>query len=140
MKVLGFNFNKISAEKDKNFKLGIVSTNIEFISVEKDSINMLKDSEIIKMDFKFSIDYKESKDKKSKSQANILFEGNLILSTNKDETKNLLDFWKKKQVPENMKMPLLNLILKKCSVKALVLEEELNLTHHIPMPKLSNKK
>jgi len=137
MKVMGFNFNKINAQKEKKFKNGAIATNIEFTNIEKEKIEMLKESEAIRMDFKFSVDYKESKEQKSKLFANIQLEGNILLSVSKEETKTLLDAWKKKQVPDNMKIPLLNLILRKCSLKSITIEEELNLPTHIPIPKLT---
>lgn len=140
MRILGFSFSKIMAEKSKEFKKGAIATNMEFVNVEKEKVEVLKTEEVIKLDFKFSVFYKESNDKNAKTLAEITFQGSMLISTDTSESKQLLDSWKKKQIPDNMKLPLLNIILKKCSVKALVLEEELNLPSHVPLPKLNVKK
>jgi len=139
MKVIGFNFDKISAEKSKITKKTQISTNIEFQNVEKEDIQIFKDSEVIKLDFKFLVAYKESQDKSAKPQASVEFHGVVVISVDKKESKDILEAWKKKTVPNVVKMPLLNVILKKCSIKALSLEEELGLPTHMPLPKLAPK-
>lgn len=138
MNVLSFNFTKISAERKPNFKNSSINTNIEFINIEKDEIEMLKDSEVIKISFNFIVDYFESKEKSEKKETSgkIVFEGIVLLSAEKKESKELLEAWKNKELAENTRTALFNLILKKCSIKALSLEEELNLPYHLPLPNI----
>jgi len=138
MKVIGLNFTKISAAKDENFKVGpAINTDIEFTNVEEESVSLLKeDSQALKSAFRFSVSYLESEDKKSKKNAEIILEGNIIVSGTKDEAKDVQKAWKKKEIPNSFKVPLFNLILRKCSPKALQLEEELNLPTHIPLPQI----
>ncbi|MEK6850274.1 MAG: hypothetical protein AABX85_01730 [Nanoarchaeota archaeon] len=138
MNVLSFNFTKISAERKLPFKHKSIRTNIEFINIEKDEIEMLKDSEVIKISFNFVVDYSESKEKEESKEptGKIIFEGVVILSADKEESKEILEAWKNKKLPETTKAALFNLILKKCSIKALSLEEELNLPYHLPLPNI----
>ena len=44
--------------------------------------------------------------------------------------------WNSKKLPEDFRIALFNVILKKSNVKALELEDELNIPLHIPLPSL----
>ena len=46
----------------------------------------------------------------------------------------VLEGWKEKNLPDDFRLSIFNLILKKSSLKALQLEEELNIPLHIAMP------
>ncbi len=137
MQVIGFNLNKILAECSKNSAKTSINTNIEFIEVEKEKIEILKENESIKFSFTFVIKYTDpEKSAEENKQGEIRFEGDLLLSVDNEESKEIIKAWKKKEVLETVKIPLINFILKKCSVKALGLEEDLNLPHHIPFPQV----
>ena len=69
----------------------------------------------------------------------IELKGEIGLLPEPDELKEILKSWKKKQIADKFKTPLFNFIMSKCNIKALGLEDELNLPLHIPMPKLSPK-
>jgi hypothetical protein len=43
--------------------------------------------------------------------------------------------WKKKEMPNAMRLPIFNFILRKCTAKALTLQDELGLPTHIPLPR-----
>lgn len=139
MQLVGFNLKKILAQKSPDFQRGSINTNIEFTEVEKERLDLLKDTDAFKISFVFSITYSET-DKaektESKNQGEILFEGDALLSANKEESKELIKSWKKKIMPEQYRIPLINFILKKCSIKALSLEEDLSLPSHIPFPQI----
>ena len=135
MQVVGFNLIKISATREMKYERSSINTNIEFTSVEKEELPILKDSEGIKISFKFTIAYGDP-EKKEKKSAELHFEGIILLGTTKEEAKEFLKDWKKKSVPQNTVIPLYNTILKRCSIKALQLEEDLNLPTHIPFPQV----
>lgn len=142
MQVIGFNFKKIFAERFPEFKQNsAINTSIEFTNLEKDKVDLLKDIEAIQVSFKFSISYSDSnnKDAQKPSGGEIAFEGNILISATKDESKEIMKYWKKKQLPNGIKISLFNLILKKCTPKALDLEDEVNLPSHIPLPQLRPK-
>ena len=137
MRIIGFNFTKVGAERFSGKAMGSDrSTNIEFQNIEKEENNLAKDdSEMLKVSFKFSVIYGE-KDKKDSSSAEVALSGFIILMANKEESEELQKAWKKKELSSSFRVPIFNFILKKCSIRALQLEDELNLPLHIPMPQL----
>lgn len=133
MNILGFHFTQISAERSEVIKkLEKISTNIDFKNIEKDKIELIKESNILKVFFEFKIDYEPK-------QATIILKGLLPISVTKEEAEVVLKDWKKKGLKEEFKVPIFNFILDKCSVKALQMEEELNLPKHIKLPILKPK-
>ena len=53
------------------------------------------------------------------------------------KTKEILASWKKdKKVPKELMAGLLNTILTKCNIQALILSQEINLPAPIPLPKV----
>lgn len=137
MKVIGYNLTKVIAEKKADVKtINSINTSIEFLNIEKDKIESIKDFEVIKVDFNFTVSYETQAEKKDSTLkvAKIEMEGNLIFAASKEEAKDILKFAKKKDMPANIKVPLNNVVFKKCIVKALELEESLNLPFSIAIP------
>lgn len=137
MQQIGFNITKISAENnfEKNSKVGQTSTDVQFLDVSKDKVPLINNLEILKISFSFLISYKELKEDKD-SLGFVKIEGHSLFTTDQKEIKDALISWKKKEIPENIRLPLFNLILKKCSLKALMLEDELGLPSHFPLPQV----
>jgi ribosomal protein L11 len=138
MQVIGFNLTKIIAEKEANFKRSTVTTQIEFTKVEKENIELLKDAEAEKITFKYEIQFNDEQNEEDK-QGEVTFEGVLVISTTKEQAKEFQESWKKKQVPKEAIVSLYNIIIRKCSIKALQLEDDLNLPAHIPFPQVRPK-
>jgi hypothetical protein len=139
MRVIGFTFEKILAEKRESYKIGgSINTNIEFTDIKKEEFDLIKDKETLKVFYKADVNYlntdrkKESKD----LDAQVSFEGSILVSTEKDESKEILKGWKNKKVSPTVQVPLYNFILRKCSTKAIILQEELNLPSHVPFPQI----
>ena len=131
MKVLGFNFDKLNAEKIKarpeNLK---ISTNIDITEIKDLKNEVLKTKEdIIQVGFSYTIKY-------DPGFAEINLKGNILLSLDEKLARDVLKEWKKKKMPEGFKVSLFNIILRKATVKALELEDELNLPLHMPLPTL----
>lgn len=138
MQVIGFQFTKINAEKSPEFKRGVSNRmNIEFLNLEKQGTSIIPEKEGIIIKFQYSLDYYLQEKKKDEILANLKFEGDIIIAADKDESKDIFQAWKKKKLPDQFKIILFNIILKKCTTKALVLEEEINLPSHMPMPRVS---
>lgn len=131
MKLLGFNYTKISveklSEKAENLK---ISSNIDISEISEVKQSMLKSKETV-LSVKFTYDVKYNPD-----YASVSLGGNFLLSLEPKTAKKVLKEWENKQMPEEFKVPLFNLILKKANIKALQLEDELNLPLHMPMPKV----
>src|SRR3989344_5706939 len=127
MRVIGFNYTKISAERTvEPGKIEKVTQNLEFTSVDKDEIDLIKESSIIRVSFAFSLNYEPNKGK-------IQLEGTILLNTDSEKAKQILKNWKKKQIGEQLRVLLIKLVMNKCALKALNLEEELNLPPHIKL-------
>lgn len=140
MQVLGFNFTKISAERFPDYKPGSsINTNIEFTNIEKEEISVLKDLEAVKISYTFSVTYSKTENKKENKEGEIIFEGNIIMSATKEETKEITKLWKKKEISNQFKVPIFNIILRRCSLKAAQLEDDIGLPIHLPLPKIELK-
>jgi hypothetical protein len=132
--VIGFNLTKLSIERVKELKGQItVKYNLDVPDVKKEVINISKEKETLSFDFKFTINYEPK-------LANILFEGYLLLLADQKESKDILKNWKKKQGLNDVRMLVFNTVLTKCSIKALELEDDLNIPSHLPLPKIAPAK
>lgn len=141
MKFIGFSFTKIIAEKNNSYKKGSsINTNIEFTNIVEQKLEILKEGEGLEVSYKFSVNYSDPNEKKQSPFAQIECEGKIVLSTTKEESKEILKFWKKKELPNQFKVPLFNAILKRCTTKAITLEEDLGLPSHIPFPQIALEK
>jgi hypothetical protein len=137
--VIGFNLAKVTAERTPRFKAGATSLNlnIEFTSVDEDTVSLLKDSSVARITFQLSLKYAESEEKKDNPTAEIVFGGTLLIALEKDELKDLLKSWKKKTIPDTMRRPLMNLVMARCAARALMIQEDLGLPSHIPIPQIN---
>lgn len=134
MRLMGFTFNKIEVERisNKAEKLKITS-NIDISSINDIKSDVLKTKEtLLAIDFKYSINY-------SPNFAKLNFLGNIVISVEPKQGKEILKKWENKQLPDDFKINLFNIILKKCNVKALELEEDIGLPLHVAMPRIEPK-
>lgn len=141
MKLLSFNFTKIHVERNKDFTSfpsKMSSPNVDFIDVVKEKSDLIAD-DILKILFKFSVSYKLEKNKKEEDFGEVVFDGQVVFSADKKESKDMLASWKKKELPSQTRVDVANLILKKCSVKALGLEDEIGLPFHFGLPQITEQ-
>jgi len=130
MQVIGFNFEKISAERKKAPEGKIeIKSNINIKSISPEKIELIKDKDVLKFSFEFTIDF-------SPNIAELKFEGSVLAIIEKEKVKDILKKWKTKKIIEEVRLPLFNLILTKSNLKALQFEEELNLPTHVPLPRI----
>jgi len=134
MKIIGFDFTKMCAEKmGKNFsnlKIGN-QINIKEISELKEELITNKES-IIEVKFIYEVLYEEN-------IAKISFEGKILIVVDFKQSKEIIKDWKDKKLQDSFRIPLFNAILRKAGLKALQLEEELNLPPHFNLPFLDPK-
>lgn len=125
MKIMGFSFTKISVEKKSdNFKDLKINTNIDILDVQSAKNDILKQKEeIIVIRFRYTIDF-------SKDVAKIDLEGNLMILLDPKDSKEAINEWKDKKLFEGIKTPVFNIILRKSTIKALELEDQMNLPLH----------
>lgn len=132
MRIIGFNFTKISIEKTKELS-GVIeklstNTKIDLPEIREIKSDILKTKdELLGISFAYHVEYEPK-------VAKINLEGKILLSADSKTIKEILKQWKKKNMPEDFRLLVFNTILKKSTLKALHLEEELNLPLHMPMP------
>ena len=135
MRLASFNFTKIGIEKIKDsFKEVKINSKINITNVEAIESEVLKNEEgLIRVSFSYNLLY-------NPDIAKINFEGKALLIDKKEKIKEIQENWKDKKMTEEFRIALFNIILRKANIKALQLEEEMNLPLHIPLPVLKKQK
>jgi hypothetical protein len=132
MKIVGFNFLKIHGEKTtqnliQNFK---INTNIDIADINEVKSDIFNSNEsLLGIKFQYNIFYEPQ-------IANISLAGMILISLPSKDSKELIKQWKNKQIPDEFKLPIFNIILKKSNLRAIQIEDELGLPTHITMPTL----
>ena len=130
--IVGFGFTKLSAQRTEAAKGKIdINNNVSIKDVEEADISLGKDKQnVARFKFEFTSKYEPS-------VGDILFEGEILYMDDPKKIKELLSDWKKeKKVPKELMAGLLNTILTKCNIQALILSQEVNLPAPIPLPKV----
>ncbi len=132
MTIVGFNFIKIEVEK-KNSSAGKIniSNNVSIKEVTDTDLSLgTEKQKAIKFVFEFVSTYEPKIGK-------ILFGGEVLFMDEASKVKKIMDEWKKnKRVEKALMSTILNAVLTKCNVQALILSQEVNLPSPIPMPKV----
>ncbi|MFA5953691.1 MAG: hypothetical protein WC812_03795 [Candidatus Pacearchaeota archaeon] len=131
MKLAGFNFTKIVGERSNiKFEELKINSTLDLKEIKEISSDLIKTKEdLLGVRFFYSIEY-------SQKVAKIEFEGNIIISLDSKQAKEILKEWDDKKVKSSFKEAIFNLILNKCNIKALQLEEELGLPIHFKLPSI----
>ena len=131
MRIAGFNFKKISVEKtgeraeDLKINTKVDISKIEFL---KQEFVKTKD-DIIQIDFEYIVNY-------DPNFAKIEIIGQVIVALDPKDAREAVKHWKDKEMSDDLRLSLFNIILRKSNIKALELEDEMNLPLHIPFPPL----
>ncbi len=135
MKVIGFNFSKISVEKKGPMdKQPEVKTSVNIPEIKEVPSDLFKTKEVpLEVTFSYLITYEPK-------IAELSFEGSLMLLIDPKEAKEILKNWKEKNMQEEFKVFVFNVILRKANIKALQLEDEMGLPAHFQMPSLKIQK
>ena len=135
MPIVGFNLTNIQAQKLKRLeaetkeikiesKLGITDVKEEKLPTGKTKTDGLR------FDFEFKLDYQPN-------IAKINIEGFIFYMDDPKVLKEITSKWAKdKNVPVNIKAQILNTVVLKASIKALQLEQEINIPPHMRFPSL----
>jgi len=133
--ILGIGFNKISAEKKKMAADKLqVNNNVEIRNIEKAEIGgAKKETEGIKVTFAFKTSY-------SPSIGEILLEGELVAVEDKKVAEEALKEWKKnKTLSKELLREVMDSILARATIEAVVISREISLPPPIPFPKVSDR-
>lgn len=136
MTIIATNFTKISIEKSSSIKGKVsIANNVAIKNVEKTelAIGTAKQS-ALKFTFEFTVKYEPK-------VGNIVMNGELIFLEKPEKIGEIADEWKKtKKVPKEVMAPILNNVLTKCNVEALILSREINLPPPVQLPRVTVKK
>lgn len=135
MKFIGFNFNKISVERLQPIKSGLkIQTSVDIKEIKETKADFFNPKEsLLEITFSYSIKYEPQ-------AAELDFSGLILISTDPKEAKDILKKWKKRDLPNGFRIQIVNIVMRKASLKALALEDEMNLPLHIPMPSIKEEK
>jgi len=134
MTIVGFNYEKLSVEKkEEEVKKGSdfkVTYNVSIKDMQDYEIKLQDKQKALKFTFEFSIKY-------TPQIGSLDMGGSIIYTEDKNKIKEIKEHWEeKKDVPDEIKAQLINLIFRRSNIKALLLAQEVNLPPHIPMPKI----
>lgn len=134
MPIIGFNFDKIQAEKTSKPQGNVnIKNNVSITNVQSDKVSLSTSEDVLKFIFEYNINYEPNVGK-------INLNGHVLYLENKKKVKEILDSWKKeKKIPSQIMQVIINSVLVKCTVKALNLENDVGFPPHITLPKVRSK-
>lgn len=135
MKIIGFNFDKIHIEKISDERKDLkINTNVDITDVKSSKQKLFQTKEeVIEIKFSYEVDY-------SPDIAKISLSGHVVLLIDSKTAKNFVKEWKNKKLPEEHRLIIFNVIMKKSNLKAIQLEDEMNLPLHISLPSVKEMK
>lgn len=132
MAIAGFGFTSIEVKRKpmKGGKISI-SNNVAIKSIEEKELHLGKEKQkAAQFIFEFTSKY-------DPDVGHITIEGEILFIEEAKKVQDILDQWKKdKKVPPDVMTNILNNILNKCNITALILSREVNLPAPIPLPKV----
>lgn len=134
--IVGINFTNITVEKKQLAKGKInISNNVSIKDVQETNFSLGESKQSgIKFVFEFTSKYEPDFGK-------IFLGGDVLFVSDDKEVKKILEKWKKeKKIEQEIMSPVLNSILNKCNVEALILSQTMNLPSPIPLPKVGQQK
>jgi hypothetical protein len=136
MVIVGINFTKINVEK-KSLIAGKVNinNNISIKDVEEKDLALGKSKQKgLRFLFEFTSKYEPD-------IGHIFLNGDVIYLGEEKQIKDLATGWKKnKRLPKEIMTHILNNVLTKCNIEALILSGVINLPPPIPLPKVQETK
>ncbi len=133
MSIVSITFSKLNAEKKKAVRGKVnVANNVAIKSVEKTSLAMAGSKQSsLKFTFEFT-------SKTEPEIGSILIEGDLVYMVDATQADEAVAAWKdSKPMRKEVITPVLNGILKKCNIEALILSQTMNLPSPVKLPTVS---
>lgn len=131
MPIIGLNFDAVHAEKKKELRPPLkINTDVEIVGVSKEeSFFANKDESVLRFNFVFSLIYDP------KDVAELSLKGHIHFVGKAKDNDKVLSTWKKdKKFPPELARQLVNIILMKANIKALIVGQEVGLPPHINIP------
>ena len=133
MAIIGFNFTKMHIERKAPVTGKIsVKNNVAIKDVEKKDFNLGKSKQVgLQFLFEFTVDYEPK-------IADIILEGEVIDLQEEKRADAIIKEWKKsKKLEPAIMTNILNTVLGKANIQALILSKDMNLPPPIPLPKVN---
>ncbi len=132
MTIIGFQFNKLSAER-KNPIRGKININRTCNPTKVEEVDLGSDQKGVRYTFEFSCLYEPD-------IASMEFSGNITEMRSEEESKKVLEQWgKDKTLPLDTLERVMNAILNRCHIEALIIAKELNMPPPFNLPKVRVK-
>ena len=134
--IIGFNISKIEAERSPEIKGKLsIKNNVQIKDIENADLFLGQSKQAgIRFKFEYTSDYEPKAGK-------ILLSGDLIAVDEEPKAKEIVDEWKKsKKIPPEVMAQVLNSILTKCNIMAIILSREVALPPPVQLPKVQLKK
>ena len=135
MTIIGFNFRKITAEKSTTATGKVnISNNVSLKKVEEAFIPVgAGKQKALKFNYEYITKYEPE-------LGSIVIEGDVLFLSSEDNVEKTLKEWKKnKKVDKEILTPILNTILTRCSIKGLLISQDLNLPSPVQLPRVTVK-
>ena len=135
MAIVGFAFNKILCERKEGTIGNIkINNNVAITKVEQQDLSLGSEKQIgVKFKFEFSSKY-------DPNVGEILLHGEVLYMDEEKKIKEIVSSWKKdKKVPQDVMTLVLNNVLTKCNIEALIFSKEINLPPPLQLPKVEAK-
>ena len=132
MTVIGFNFSKISASR-KNPPRGKININRTCKPTKVEEATIAGGQKALRYSFVFSVEYQPD-------VALLEFEGALVELVSEEEHKAVLSMWEdSEQLPPKSLERVMNELLDRCHVEAILMSKELGIPPPIKMPSVKVK-
>jgi len=135
MTIVSFNFTSIQAEKKESSKGKInINNNVTIQKLEEKDLSLGNHKQkVLNFTFEFTSKY-------SPDIGLIKLIGNVLYMEDSKKVKSILDDWKKdKKIPKDIMAKVLNTVLSKSNIQALILSDQINLPSPIPLPKVQTE-
>ena len=134
MTVIGFNFTKMNVEKKNPVKGKVsINNNVGITGVEETKLSINTTKKAIKLEFNFTSTY-------DPDIGHIQLQGEVIYLVDKDKADDIIKNWdKNKKIEKSIMTTVLNNVLAKCNIQALIISKDMNLPPPIPLPKVGDQ-
>lgn len=132
MSIVGFNFMKIVVERRAPLQGTIeITNNVVITHIEKADLSLAEAKQDgIKFTYQFTSKY-------SPEIGDITLIGEVLYMDDKEKVKAILAEWEKhKKISQEIMTAVLNTVLERCNIQALILSREVNLPAPIQLPKI----
>ena len=133
--IIGVNFRKLHMEKRNSASGKIdINNNVSIKDIEESDFSLGKQKQKgLTFIFEFTSKYEPD-------VGDILFTGELLYLGDQKTNEDILKGWKKgKNAPKEIMEDVINTILTRCNIEALLLSRDINLPPPVPLPKVKKE-